>query len=151
MIDARAFCLGGQLKLLTPSSVGGIAHNYVISSVLFCVVEHFFSVLGSASQTTCNNNNEKTRKCEVAHVRSVQVLVTRLHDRGFLFLVSSVQMAPPAGETGERTCSCNLSSRKVVFQIVPPFFCVSRERGQLEEVSPSVVCLPRVQRRGQTQ
>lgn len=140
-----------QLKLLTPSSMERIAHNYVISSALFCIVKHFYSVLVSALQITCNNNNEKMRKCEVAHAHSVQVLVTRLNDRGFLFLVSSVQMAPPTGEIVERICICNLSSWKVVFQIFPPFFCVFRERGQLEEVSPSIVCLPRVQRRGQIQ
>lgn len=31
---------------------------------------------------------------------SLQVLVTRLTERGFLFLLSSVQMATPTGMTG---------------------------------------------------
>lgn len=43
--------------------------------------------------------NQKMWTCESsACVLPVQVLATELNDRGFLFLLSSVQMAPPPGE-----------------------------------------------------
>lgn len=42
----------GQLKLLTPSPMEGIAHNHVISRALFCITKHVFSVLVSALQIT---------------------------------------------------------------------------------------------------
>lgn len=95
-----------------------------------------------------------TWKCDVARVRSVQVLVTQLSDRGFLFLLSSGQMAPPTGETGGEKDFCLETTTTFPWQKLqtfPPFCAFFRARGALEEVSPGAVRLPRAQRRGQIQ
>lgn len=79
---------------------------------------------------------------------SPQVLVTRLTEKGFLLLLSSVQMATTTGMTGtmyrddQHDTEVIMCKRNVVA-------CIYRARRELEEMSSGPVRLSRDQRCGQ--